>query len=473
MADDQEATAAELERLRAERDELAHEVEVLQHHRQGRVRGIFVTIIAILTCITFTASVVGIWANRSALNNDVFEKRVAPLGEDPRVQAALTTFITNQVMVTIDPEKVIRDALPDQAQLLAVPLASAVETFVHDQVEKFLATDTFATLWAETTTQAHATAVKIVKGDSDVVGADDGDLVINLIPVINGVLAQIGDLSPDLFGNSVDIPTLTVDDVPDEAKKKIEDALGIELPKQFGVIRVDGAGGALAASQDAVSTFNYALYGLVAFTLLGIALSLWLSGRRRRTLLQLVVGMALGTVLVRRVNWTVEDNVLELVKVDVNRGAADAVLSQFLDPLSNATTIVLWVLVAIAVVALVTGPYAWAVRLRHLLSQAWRSTTDVAGSVSDRAQSEETIAWLRQNFSALQIGGAVVGFFLLLFADLSWLGLLLLALLVAAYEIGLWWVAGRVEDDTEELAAADEGGTPPPSDTAGTPPATL
>jgi hypothetical protein len=460
MADDQEATAEELERLRAERDELAMQVEELENRRKGRVRGAFVTIIAILTCITFTASVVGIWANRSALNNEVFEKRVAPLGEDPRVQAALSTYITNQVMVTIDPESIFREALPDQAQILAVPLASAVENFVHDQVDNFLATDTFANLWAETTTQAHAAAVKIIEGDSDVVGADDGDLVINLIPVINGVLAQLGDLSPDLFGQSIDLPTLTVDEIPSEAVTKLEDALGIELPEEFGVIRVSDAGGALAATQDAVQIFHFALIGLILLTLLGIAVSLWLSGRRRRTLLQLVIGMALGTVLLRRIGWILEDDVLARIRVDVNRDAGEAVLSQFLGPLFDATTLILWVLVLIAAAALVTGPYGWAVRLRQSLAQVGRSTADLAGSVSERAQSEETLAWLRHNLSALQIGGAVVGFLLLLFADLSWLGLVLLALLVGAYELGLWWVAGRVETETEELNLPDPTSSP-------------
>ena len=38
-------------------------------------------------------------------------------------------------------------------------------------------------------------------------------------------LAQIGEQSPEILGRSVDLPTITVDDVPDAAREAIGDAL--------------------------------------------------------------------------------------------------------------------------------------------------------------------------------------------------------------------------------------------------------
>jgi hypothetical protein len=411
-----------------------------------------VGLLIVITCFAMLASVVGIWARRSALNNDVFDDRVAPLGADPRVQAALATFITNEVMITIDPETIFREALPDQAQILSVPLASAVEGFVQDQVENFLATDQFASLWASATTRAHAAAVNLVEGKSDVVGTDGDTLVINLIPVINGVLAQIGDLSPDIFGRSVDLPTLTVDDIPTEAIDQLESALGIALPDDFGVIRVADAGGPLAAAQDGVRLFNYAVIGFVVVALVCLALALWLSRRRRRTILQLVGGLAITLMLFRRIGWRLEDDALALINDDTNREAADAVLSVFVNPLFDAITTILWVLFIVGVIALVTGPYVWAVQLRRSARQLASTAMDAAGSVHERAGRADTVEWVQRNLSALQAAGGGVAFILLVFFNLSWWSLFFLLLVLGGYELVLWRIGQRVAGDPAEPA---------------------
>jgi hypothetical protein len=88
--------AAELQRVRAERDALEEKVETLEHPHQGKVRGFFVGLLVVVTCLAMLASVVGIWARRNALDRQVFADRVAPLASDPNVQAALATFITNR-----------------------------------------------------------------------------------------------------------------------------------------------------------------------------------------------------------------------------------------------------------------------------------------------------------------------------------------------------------------------------------------
>ena len=46
-------------------------------------------------------------------------------------------------------------------------------------------------------------------------------MVLSVIPLINQVLARIGEASPDLFGRTVDLPTITVDDIPKDAIAKL------------------------------------------------------------------------------------------------------------------------------------------------------------------------------------------------------------------------------------------------------------
>ncbi len=90
-----------------------------------------------------------------------------------------------------------------------------------------------------------------------------------------------------------------------------------------------------------------------------------MSPRRRRTLLQLTVGVVLSMVLLRRLVFLFQKDLLDYVRIESNVPAVQATSEAFLDPL---TTGALWVgigALVIAAVALVTGPYAWAVRLRQ------------------------------------------------------------------------------------------------------------
>ena len=94
-----------------------------------------------------------------------------------------------------------------------------------------------------------------------------------------------------------------------------------------------------------------------------------------------------------------------------------------------------------AAVALLTGPYRWAVALRHGVVSLGRGTAGVAGRVRD----EETLEWVVTHRQALQVAGLGVGFLALLLFDLSWLGILLLIGLVGALEL---WLARVGEEPT-------------------------
>jgi len=141
---DEEDVAA----LKAERDELAHEVEVLQtkRKRKGRARGVLAVIGVVMSCILLVAACLGVFVRRSFLKTDNFSNRAGSLIDDPGVQTALSAYLTEQLNQLIDPEQILEDALPDRAQILAVPLSGAVENFVGDQVSTFVASDTFARL---------------------------------------------------------------------------------------------------------------------------------------------------------------------------------------------------------------------------------------------------------------------------------------------------------------------------------------
>jgi hypothetical protein len=266
-------------------------------------------------------------------------------------------------------------------------------------------------------------------------------------------LARIGEASPEIFGREVDLPTVTVDDVPDAAREAISDALGVDLDDDFGTFTIYDDG-ALTAAQEAVSLVNKVVWALVVLAPIAIALTLLVSPRRRRTLLQLTVGIAVVMVLIRRFAFLFQADLLELVRIERNVPAVDAASQAFIDPLTTGALVVGWIALGIAAVAAVTGPYPWARRLRAGVVSGAQLVMSTAG---DRAQDQATLDWVAERRDALRIGGALVGLVLLFWLDVSWFGFLLLAGLVGAYELLVTRLAEQGTGPDDDESSPDAG----------------
>lgn len=393
--------------------------------------------------ICFTLSAVGWWARRNVADTEVWVERVGPLADDPAVQAALGTWLSDEVIQLINPRELFTEVLPERGRLLAVPLSGAVENFVRDRVDRFLASDRFERLWLVANERAHRAVVRVLRGESDVVLAEGDSVVINLVPVVDAALADIGSASPELLGRQVDLPDLTVDDLPDAAIQRLEQALGVQLDDDFGQFVVYDEG-RLAALQDALEAARRWLIVLSVTTVLALGVALWLSDRPRRTALQMLAGLGMGIALVRRLGMRGQRDLLDAIPNQLNRAAAEAVSDRFLGPLLDVTRILLIVLAVIAAVLLISGPYPWAVWLR-------RRVVELAGGLRGPAGGRD---WMRRYRTQIQVGGMAIVVLVLLVADLSFLWLAALAVLVALGWVLLDRLAGA---GTEADLPADAG----------------
>ena len=179
-----------------------------------------------------------------------------------------------------------------------------------------------------------------------------------------------------------------------------------------------------------------------------------MSRRRRRTLLQLVVGSMVGLVVVRRLAMWVEDEVVDLAQRPDGESALTAITDQVLGSFFAVTTTAIVVGLGIVVIALITGPYGWAIATRAKSVALGRGIVTTA---SDPSRQESTLVWVRGHREALQLGGAIVFVLLLLIFDLSLLGFLLLGGLIALYEIWLARLgAGDAENDGPDSSTKPE-----------------
>ncbi len=431
-----EAIRAELERTRAERDELRAEVETLEAPKRHRVRRILTPILVILAVIVFTVSVPAVWSARTVLNTDRYVATVEPLADDPAVQQAIATRLTDEVFAALNVQEVISDtlaAIGERATLLAGPLTNALHGFVQEQVLKVVQSDAFETFWVEANRFVHTQVLAVLRGESETVSLVEGKVLLNLVPLVNLALASIENVSSDLVGRDVTLPTFQPGEIPSSQIATLEQALGIDLPDDYGQIPIYDSQD-LEALQKTLYTAKRLLILLLILVPVLAAAALLVSTRRRRTLVQLTVGGAIGLVVVRRVALIARDGLFD--QVNTQRHPAVRVLADTLmDSLFRTTRILLAIVLLTLLIALITGPYPWAVTVRGWFRDGARGIASAFGG--QPAADTDRVRWLRAHRDVLMLAGGVVALLLLLLFDLSWLALAIVAVVIALYEIAL------------------------------------
>jgi hypothetical protein len=450
-----EEIQAELERVMAERNELEAKVETLESRpeRRHRLRRIFTPILVALAVIVFTVTVPAAWGARTVLNTDRYVATVEPLAEDPAVQQAIAARLTDQVFAALNVEEVLSNALAsigERATLLAGPLTNALHGFVQDQVLTVVQSDAFQTFWVGANRFVHTQVLAVLRGEGDTVSVQNGKVLLNLLPLVNLALASIERVSSDLVGGAVTLPTIEPNELASVAIPKLEQALGVDLPDNYAQIPIYDSND-LEALQKALYWSERLLILLLILIPVLVAAALVVSTRRRRTLIQLTVGAAIGLVVVRRVALIGRDDLFASVNTQ-QHPAVRVLTNTLMDTLFRYTGILLAIVLLTLLIALITGPYPWAVATRSWVRDAGRG---VAGAIrGERVDETGRVAWLRAHRDGLMLGGGVVALACLFLFDLSFLGFAILTVVLVLYELAIYGIGHGPEPEGPGEAAA-------------------
>ena len=439
----------EVERLQRERDELQRRLEKLETTKRSKGRSVLAAVLVVLSVLSLAAAVPGTWTRRTVLNTDRYVEIVSDVAAEPEVQAYLATELTNSAFEALDVQGRLGNVLGDiqpQLAFLAAPITQAVRDVVQEKVEELLASERFETLWAEANRLAHEQIVGVLRGDSEMVAIADGKVVINTLPIVNEALAGVGSLVSDIAGRDVQLPEITSESLREQdgvalAIDKLETALGVELPDDFAVIEVYDAD-EIEAVQEAVYAFDRGVVLLVVLWLLTLAGAIAVSQRRRRTLLQLMVGFIVVVVLERRFAIAAVDQIVDSLSPDV-QAAGEATAQVMLSSLLAYTKWLLTAALVTLVIALVTGPYGWAVRLR-------RGVVDVASLGAGMVRGTEAgpaARWIAERRDLVMLAAAAVFVLVLLAFDLNMTWFLVLLVVLALVELAAWRTAEALATD--------------------------
>jgi LPXTG-motif cell wall-anchored protein len=399
---------AELERLRGE-------VEVLRTAKPPRVRrkvrwqSIVSAVLIVLGCLLAPVALATVWTHRQVADTDRFVATMSPLIQDPSVQAALTTRVTDTVFTYVDVQAVANEAvdalgqqglpprITDRLHDLTGPLANSVREFVHSRVAQLFASPAFAQAWDRAIRVAHEQAVKVLSGQASAIAISGDKVTLDLAPFIDAAKQQLVDAGLTAANRVPEVhPTIAI---------------------------ADAAG--LVKAQSAYTTLDKLATWLPWVAIALIALGVYLARRKRRALVAAGLGFAASMVVLGAALLIARAVLIDAVpsRSTAPTAAAYDIVVRFLRD-GLRTLLVLGLVVALF--AFLAGPSVTAVRIR---GGAARSLTWLRGRSGLR--SGRVGGWVHTYRGVLR--GAAVGLavLILIFLDQpSGLAVLLTALLL-------------------------------------------
>jgi hypothetical protein len=450
--DDEQAKAAELERLRARAAELEAQVKAADEGRtepqirepRRRWRTIVATGLIVVACLLAPLSVVSVWASQQISDTDRYVETVSPLAENADVQAAVTDEITNQIFTYIDIDALVHQALDalskqglspkaaSQLQGLSIPLSSAIENFTRTQVAKIVASPQFATAWDAANRTAHEQLVGLLSGQQGgAVSAQNDTVTINLGPFIAQAKEQ---LIAQGFTVASNIPTV------DKSFTMVQSGGVTKLQRGYRLLNDLGA-----------------WLPWIALAFFGIGVFVAKSHRRA------IIGGGLGvaaSMLVLGAALTIGRALyLNAVPADaLPPDAAAAVfdtLIRFLRQALRATGVAFLLLAA---GAFFTGGSETAERTRAALRHGIGSLRGGAESAGLRTGRFGT--WVYAHKRALRIGAVVLGMLALTFWPNATVGDVIFTAVVVLLAVGVIEFLGRPSETTEGASEPESGSEP-------------
>ena len=270
-------------------------------------RRIAAAVAVLLAVVLLLVATVGLWARRTVLNTDRIVAAVDSAVSDPQVTNALAERISEELVTSLNVETVLAAVLPPKFDAHAPTAAAAVNDAIGTQIATVVNSPQGRQLLNAAVRTAHSTAVRLLNGEglapNSLLSVTDGQVTLDVVPLIGQSLQylQTQRIIPPKYNVSAlaNVATSTA------MVNQMAATFGVSLPPTFGQIvlldsqQVSDGEAVIADVQEGLALFRKATQLLVVAALVCVALAMIASVNRRRTLVQLLVGIGLGAVALR------------------------------------------------------------------------------------------------------------------------------------------------------------------------------
>lgn len=356
-------------KLKAENAKLKQAAQIKKNQKQKSrirvLRSVGVIFFLSLAVALLIAGNLLFWAGNTVVKNDRYAQTVSPVIKNTEVQKAVATYTTQKIYSNFDAQQFITQVLPPRADFLAPTLAEKLQQNTDEILMKVLSNPKFQDAWNQANINAHDRFINTVSKYG-------GDGIIDISEAYQQLSSQLKNTKLAFLADK-------------------------PLPSKVGTIKI-ASGTELSALHRIIHHIDlWRILALVLFLLSSLA-AIFLSKRRRRTVVKLGLFMSLGmlfTLIGLRVTR-------EIVASKVNPSYSEATrqtIQIILHPLVIQTVTILLLALLVAFVAWISGSSRKARALKSKTSDLFSGKLHEA--IFDKGENKFSI-WLAKNKRVVQ-----------------------------------------------------------------------
>ena len=298
-------------------------------------------VVGAIALVAVVAGVAGVWATRAMFD----EHRVAVAAEaaldEPGVTDALAVRLADDAVVAVDLESIVDRVLPPALHPLTPAVVGGAHTLVETELVELLADPGVRDGLTTVFERSYGALLDVLRGDGlvDGITVEHGEVSVNFLPLIARGVAALQRFG---LADEVVVPELTIDGDPAAQRLELEQALGRELPDEFGQVVVyrseslADAGRSLDEAQRLLVLIRRTLLIVLAVVVVASIATVTLARRRPRAAALLLGALACTFVLCRAIVGALLDDVPSAAKTPAGQTALDVAARSLTDGLLAA-----------------------------------------------------------------------------------------------------------------------------------------
>jgi hypothetical protein len=309
------------------------------HASRGRI--VAARSLLVLGVILTLVSILSTYVKREALDEGRFRQTSQELIANPEIQQQVAATLVDELYANVDVSQELTDKLPSNLQGLAAPIAGISRELVDRGAQELITRPRVQSTFVDVSSIAQQQLVKVLHGDTQAVSTTDGNVVLDLRPLV----LKLGDR----FGF-----------VKNLADKIPQDAAQVTILKSSD----------LKLAQDVTHWLEQIANFIWIFALACWVGAIWLArGRRRQEVRSLGIGLFVVGVLVLVSRWLAGNYIVDhVVQSDTVRPAVNEAWNIITDSLAAAGWVVLIGGLLVAAGAWLVGPGERATAVRAPLT---------------------------------------------------------------------------------------------------------
>ena len=307
----------------------------VERPNRGWVR--FLTVlVGILTVIAILTT----WADRQLFDTQEWGDTSLEMLQNKEIQTQVADYAVSELYNNVDVDAELKSVLPGDLKSLSGPAAGGLRQVAGEGAQRALSDPRIQSLWQTANETAHKTLINILENKSSVVDTADGNVTLDLRPLIVEIADQVG------LGNTI----------------------GDKIPQDVGTVEIIKSS-ELSTAQTVTSVIKGTALIATALLLLLMALAIYLAkGYRWLTLLNLAIALIIGAVIILILRSIAGGLVVNQLATPDVQPAAQAAYGIGTGLLKSIAWSIIWASLALIVISWLLSPNKAATSTRSYLA---------------------------------------------------------------------------------------------------------